>query len=498
MLDANEGFAAESREVRTLPEATSAPMPALMGPAGTVHILACGSVDDGKSTLIGRLLWDAGDLPEDTRATVLSNLKPDGRPDFSLLVDGLAAEREQGITIDIAWRYFDTQTGRRLVIIDSPGHEQYTRNMASGASHADAALVLVDARTGVKVQTRRHAAILQLVGVERIVLAVNKMDLVDWSEERFRAIEADFQRMIAPLGYSQAFAVPVSARHGDNVARRSSVLRWYSGQTILDHLHAVPRRGTVLGGAFRMPVQTIIRDEDFRGLAGTINSGEVRAGDTVRDAASDRHAKVRRIVTMDGDLPLARAGQAVVLQLDRDIDIGRGAVVTALEAPTREASQIGARLVWLADSPLDQHRNLLLRTATDLVPVTQLSVESRLDLDMLEESDTGICGSNDVVRVRIALARAVALDCFAANRETGSFILLDAESGNTLAGGVVTGIGPGQSATGAAALRLTSEMLASGVCEGLPRDSLEFRRRAQAAADLLATAGVAVELQLAD
>jgi bifunctional enzyme CysN/CysC len=324
------------------------------------------------------------------------------------------------------------------------------------------------------------------------------MDLVDWSEERFRAIEADFQRMIAPLGYVQACAIPVSARHGDNVARHSSVMPWYSGQTILAHLHATPRRGTVFGGAFRMPVQTIIRDEDFRGLAGTINSGEVRAGDTVRDAVSGRHAKVRRIVTMDGDLPSAQAGQAVVLQLDRDIDISRGAIVTALDAPTRVASQIGARLVWLADDPLDQRRRLFLRTATDLVSVTQLSVESRLDLDTLEESPTGICGSNDVVCARMTLARAVALDCFAANRETGSFILLDADSGNTLAGCVVTETGPGQSSTGAARFRLTSEMLARGVCEGLPRDSLEFTRRAQAAADLLATAGVAVDLQLAD
>ena len=294
---------------------------------GIVHILTCGSVDDGKSTLIGRLLWDASDLHEDQRATLRRSAQAAGDAediDYSLLLDGLMAEREQGITIDIAWRYFDADR-RRFVVIDSPGHEQYTRNMASGASHADVAVVLVDARVGIKPQTRRHAAILDMVGVRHVVLAVNKMDLVDGSQNRFEAIAAEFQALCRNFGFHEPVAIPVSARRGDNVAQRSAAMPWYHGPTLVEQLGRTPNRRTSADGAFRFPVQSVVRGErDFRGLAGLVTSGSARVGDVVRDAVTGRESRIKRIVTMDGDLEAASAGRSVVLQLASDIDVGRG------------------------------------------------------------------------------------------------------------------------------------------------------------------------------
>jgi bifunctional enzyme CysN/CysC len=457
--------------------------------ASAAYILTCGSVDDGKSTLIGRLLWDAGDLPEDTRESMLKRRKPNGELDLSLLLDGLAAEREQGITIDIAWRYFDTNSGRRFVIIDSPGHEQYTRNMASGASHADVAIMLVDARAGIKIQTRRHAAILHLVGVKRVILAVNKMDLVDWSEDRFREIEREFARVAAPLAFEEAVAVPLSAKHGSNVARRSVEMDWYEGPTLLDLLHATRSRETSTNGRFRFPIQTVIRDNDFRGLAGTISSGTVKPGDEIRDVLTGRAARIERIVTMSGDLTYAQAGQAVVLTLDRDLDISRGSVLVSEGAAAQPASQIEGHVIWLADAPLRENSGLWLRSATDAVPVSNLRVKSRVDLENLSEGPTGDYGPNDIVTVEIDLAREIALDLFEANRETGSFILIDAETGTTVAGGVVRQSSANRAAR-KNAFKVTAEFLAREICAGLSRDSVEFRRRADAVLGLLTSAGV--------
>ena len=305
--------------------------------------------------------------------------------DFSLLLDGLLAEREQGITIDIAWRYLDTAR-RRFVIIDSPGHEQYTRNMASGASHADVAVMLIDARHGLKRQTRRHAAILDLMGVRRVVLAVNKMDLVDWSEARFRDIERDFRAAVADFGFIDAMAIPVAARLGDNIASASARMPWYRGPTLVAQLEGVPSRKTASTQAFRMPVQTVLRDgRDFRGLAGTVSGGVARVGDRVADVLSGRTARIVRIATMDGDLAAAAAGQAVAMQLDIDIDVARGAVLSAPDALPVKARSLDARLVWLSDRPLDVHQGLLLRSATDLVPVAAVAITARLDLDTLSE-----------------------------------------------------------------------------------------------------------------
>ncbi len=463
-------------------------------PPSVVHVLTCGSVDDGKSTLIGRLLWDVADLPEDTKAAIAECRLPDGRLDLSRLVDGLAAEREQGITIDIAWRYLDAGS-RRYVIIDSPGHEQYTRNMATGASHADVAIMLVDARHGVKSQTQRHAAILGLLGVRRVILAVNKMDLVGGNEARFRQIEADFRALTARFDFDGAVAIPVIATSGDNVARSSSSMTWYEGPTLVEQLNSTHSRSDADAGAFRMPVQMVVRRApDFRGLAGTITSGSIAVGSDVRDSTSERVARVRRIATMDGDLDAAYGGQAVVLELDRALDITRGALLTTPDEPARRVAHLDARLFWMGETPLDPRRGLLLRTATDLVPVSSVRVSAKLDLETLGEIDATDCTQNDVVLASITLSRPAALDRFVDHKGTGAIILVDALTGATLAGGAIVALHDTDVATPARFV-LTTAMLAEGICTGLEASSSEFRRRAAAVADILKAAGVDVEIE---
>src|SRR4029077_6948621 len=297
---------------------------------GMVRLLTCGSVDDGKSTLIGRLLWDSAAVLDDQRAAIehaSQNRAVNGEKiDFSLLLDGLQAEREQGITIDIAWRYFET-TDRRFIIIDSPGHEQYTRNMATGASHAEIAILLIDARHGVKRQTRRHAAICDLVGIKKVVLAINKMDAVGWSETRYREIDRDFLAMAGSFNFAQVMTIPVAALTGDNVVYRSASMPWYAGPTLLDYLEAVDPVAEPVDAPFRFPVQLVLRASgDFRGYAGTVASGRINVGDRIVDARSGLDATLRRIATMDGDLAYAGKGEAVTLVLDSELDISRGAV----------------------------------------------------------------------------------------------------------------------------------------------------------------------------
>ena len=483
----------------------TAPDPA-HGPAhelnGILHLLTCGSVDDGKSTLIGRLLWDASDLYDDQRETLKRSGRTAGgsaHPDFSLLVDGLVAEREQGITIDIAWRYFDTDK-RRFVIIDSPGHEQYTRNMASGASHADVAIMLVDARHGVKRQTRRHAAILDIVGVKRVILAVNKMDLVDWSHERFRAIEADFRELTLRFGFRDAIAIPVSAVNGDNVARRSDVMPWYSGPYLLEHLERLPARDTTPVGPFRLPVQFVLRDGlDFRGLAGTVSSGRVCVGDRVTDALSGKSAHILRIATMGRDFEIASQGQAVALQLDTDIDVARGAVLSVPDSQPTVATHIEARLVWLWETPFDPRAGYLLRTATDLAPISSIKIRSLLDLETLAAQPAEKASVNDIAIAGITLGRPIAIDPFGANPATGTFLIVDATTGASVAGGVIVSATNGGTAEAHSTFRLTREMLEKGICRDLgsgEADRHEFQRRANEAALLLRAAGVAVKLEL--
>lgn len=469
---------------------------------GSLRVLTCGSVDDGKSTLIGRLLWDASDLFDDQRASIerSGKLAGDGAsPDYSLLVDGLAAEREQGITIDIAWRYFEWGS-RRVVIIDSPGHEQYTRNMATGASHADVALMLVDARSGIKRQTRRHAAILALAGVKRVVLAVNKMDLVDWSQERYRTIAAEFALLAGRLGFEEAVAIPVAAPSGDNVTRASQHMPWYGGLTVLDLLLSLPAREQVSAGAFRMPVQIVLRDgRDFRGLAGTVSSGSVKIGDVVRDSASGAEARVLRIVTMDRDLKQAVAGQAVTLQLDRDLDIARGAVLSEAAHPPIAAHQLQARLVWMSESAFDPLAGYLMRSATDLVPLTGVDILARLDLETMAAEPAKGASVNDIVDARLSPSRPIALDRFSEAAGTGTVLVVDAVSGATVAAGVVLAAEDTSATSESAEFVLTRARLAAGVCRDLgsgEQDAEEFRRRAGEVAILLRSAGVNVRVAL--
>jgi bifunctional enzyme CysN/CysC len=468
--------------------------------SGMLRVLTCGSVDDGKSTLIGRLLWDATDLYDDQRETLKRGKTVDGgNPDFSLLMDGLVAEREQGITIDIAWRYFDTAS-RRIVVIDSPGHEQYTRNMASGASHADVAILLIDARHGVKKQTRRHAAILDLVGVKRVILVVNKMDLVDWSESTFRKIEADFETFSWRFGFWEATVIPTAAVSGDNVARRSEHMPWYTGPTLLEHLEELPSRVTEPTGPFRFPVQTVLRDSrnDFRGLAGTVSGGSVRVGETVVDALSKRSAKVLRIATMGGDLEQASQGQAVAIQLDTDIDVARGAVLSKADVRPVVARVLETRMVWLSETPYDPRGSYLLRTATDLVPVSNLKIRALLDLETLETHPADACSANDIAIGDIALGRPAAVDTFGEAPETGSFMLVDAITGASVAGGVVTVAKAEAAAADENTFVLTRAMLERGLNADLrdrPQSEAEFRRRANEVALILRAAGINVEIE---
>ena len=497
------------RALRALPP-VAAPVAAAVPQrdlAGIVRVLTCGSVDDGKSTLIGRLLWDASDLFEDQRAALRRSERRvlDGKHlDYSLLVDGLIAEREQGITIDIAWRTFDTAE-RQFVIIDSPGHEQYTRNMASGASHADVAVMLIDARHGIKRQTKRHVAILDLFGVRRVVLAVNKMDLVGWSEARFREIEADFAALSAQFNFEDAVAIPVAAVAGENVARRSGEMTWYSGKTLLEQLNRVPATEPHLARPFRMPVQTVLRDgQDFRGLAGTITAGRIAVGDLIADVVSGREARVARIATMDGDLAQARQGQAVSLVLDRDIDLSRGAVLAAVHARPTAARALEGRLVWLSETAFDPNGHYLLRTATDLVPVSQVSIRALLDLETMAQTAAATCAVNEIALVAIELGRATALEPFAVAAATGNFVLVDAVTGGTVAGGVVVAAhahagkgAPG--GTDGAGFLLTRDVLARGVCADLTsgtESEAEFRRRAAEVMRLMRAAGVAVRMDI--
>jgi bifunctional enzyme CysN/CysC len=491
---------ADLHDAPTLRERFDASPYATANLAASLHVLTCGSVDDGKSTLIGRLLWDTDGLHADQRARLERSPKTTaGTPDFSLLVDGLAAEREQGITIDIAWRYLDAGS-RRLVIIDSPGHEQYTRNMATGASHADVAILLVDARSGVKEQTRRHAAILDLIGVRRVVLAVNKMDLVGWSHSRFAQISDEFHRLASRFRFEDAPAIPVSAVLGDNIARRSTLTPWYDGPSLLEHLAAIPSRSLQPSAEFRFPVQLVVRaGEDFRGLAGTVAAGAIAVGDEVVEPVSERHARVKRIVTMGCDLRRAHEGQGIVLELDVDLDISRGAV---LSTPGREPTatrNIDVRLVWLSDAAFAAERGYLLRTATDLVPIAGIDLRAHLDLATLKERPASTCVANDIALARIELGRSAAIDRFGDHPATGSFMVVDPINGTSVAGGVVVAAHGRETATKQGTFRLTRDLLARGLGADLPETDRsaegELRRRANEVAILLRAAGVAVELE---
>ena len=337
-----------------------------------LRFITCGSVDDGKSTLIGRLLWDSKMVFEDQLESLEADSKKVGTQggaiDYALLLDGLQAEREQGITIDVAYRYFSTEK-RKFIVADTPGHEQYTRNMITGASTAQVAIILVDARKGLLTQTRRHSYLVSLVGIKHIVLAVNKMDLIDFDQEKFAAIRNDYEQFAASLGFGDITAIPLSALGGDNMIEPSTNTPWYEGPTLMQYLENVPVGGDSRAEAFRMPVQWVNRPHlDFRGFCGTIASGTIRQGDELRVAASGQTSRVSRIVTMNGDLPEATAGLAITLTLEDEIDISRGDMLSSPDAPPTYARHPEAHLVWMHDEPLQPGQIYLVKTATAVTP----------------------------------------------------------------------------------------------------------------------------------
>jgi len=350
-----------------------------------LRFLTCGSVDDGKSTLIGRLLYDTQLLMEDQLSALAADSRRHGTTcddlDFALLVDGLASEREQGITIDVAYRFFATEQ-RKFIVADTPGHEQYTRNMATGASNADLAVILVDARQGILTQTRRHSFIVSLLGIRHVVLAINKIDLIGYSQAVFDEIEAAYRSFAEPLGFVSLQAIPLSARYGDNVRSRSAKLPWYQGPTLVEYLESVEVDSDRRAAPFRMPVQWVNRPNlDFRGFAGTIAAGVVRPGDRVAVARSGVTSLVKRIVTFDGDLAEAGAGEAVTLMLEDEIDVSRGDVLAAAAERPEVSDQFAAHLLWMHDEPLIPGRPYLIKLATSVVGASVTHIKHRLDIN---------------------------------------------------------------------------------------------------------------------
>ena len=407
-----------------------------------------GSVDDGKSTLIGRLLYDTQSVYEDQMRSIEGKgTTAPGQIDFALLTDGLRAEREQGITIDVAYRYFSTAK-RKFIVADTPGHEQYTRNMATGASTADAAIVLVDATKGAQIQSRRHAYIASLLRVRHVLIAVNKMDLIGYDEAAFRAIEAEFRaildRIAGETGTAvEAHFVPVSALKGDNVVHRagqaSGSMPWYAGPSLLELLEALPRENRARDTSFRFPVQRVLRpDHTFRGFAGQIASGTVRVGDRLAVFPSGREAKVARIATFDGALDEAAAPLSVVLVLDREIDISRGDLIAAIDAAPVVARRVKASLVWMDRRPLDMARRYLLKHTSHTAPAVVSMVEDRVDLSALGREAASTLRMNEIGSVTIDLLRPIAVDLYRENRATGALILIDPETNATVAAGMVT------------------------------------------------------------
>ncbi len=406
-----------------------------------LRFLTCGSVDDGKSTLIGRLLYDSKLIFEDQLETLRSDSRRQGTQgeniDFALLVDGLAAEREQGITIDVAYRFFATDR-RRFVVADTPGHEQYTRNMATGASNAELAVILVDARKGVLTQTRRHSYIVSLFGIREVVLAVNKMDLVGHDQAVFDRIVADYAAFAEQLGGFNLTAIPVSALNGDNVTAPGAAMPWYAGPTLLEHLETVQVHSDLDTQPFRLPVQWVNRpDLDFRGFAGTVASGSVRPGDEVRVLPSGRLSHVRRIVTNDGDLPVAGPGEAVTLVLADEIDVSRGDVIAASDAPCQISDQFAVHLLWMHEAPLFPGRQYYLKMATRTVPCVITDLKHKVNVNTLERQPARSLKLNEVGVGNLSLSERVAFDPYADNQVLGSFILLDRTTQNTVGAGLV-------------------------------------------------------------
>ncbi len=398
-----------------------------------------GSVDDGKSTLIGRLLYDCKSVYEDQLASVRnSKVNRSNRPiDFSLLTDGLKAEREQGITIDVAYRYFSTPR-RKFIIADTPGHEQYTRNMATGASTAHLAVILIDARHGVLVQSRRHAYISWLLGIPNLAVAINKMDLVNFDEGVYRNIESEFTSFARRLGIGAFTTIPMSALDGDNVVERSAKMPWYSGPTLLEHLESVPVGISAANEHLRLPVQYVVRpDLHFRGFAGQLASGSVHPGDAVLALPSGRTSRVKRIAHLDGDLAEAHAPMSVCLALEDEIDISRGDVITTPDALPHVSRRFNATLVWMSEQPLKPGSSYLLKHTTQQLTAQVRRLHHRVNVNSLEHDLPATLELNEIGSVEIEATRPLFFDAYRSNRWTGSFILIDPVSNATLAAGMI-------------------------------------------------------------
>jgi bifunctional enzyme CysN/CysC len=407
-----------------------------------LRFITCGSVDDGKSTLIGRLLYDSKMLFEDQIAAMEADSRKWGTQgdnlDFALLVDGLAAEREQGITIDVAYRFFATDS-RKFIVADTPGHEQYTRNMVTGASTADAAVLMVDARKGVLTQTKRHSYLVSLLGIKHICVAINKMDLVDYAEKTYQRIVDDYRAFAAQIGIDGVTFIPVSAFKGHNIATRSEKMPWYSGPTLMGWLETVEvddQRSQ--RGAFRLPVQWVNRpDLDFRGFSGTIAGGKVRPGDRIRVQPSGKESKVARIVTLEGDLPEAVAGQSITLTLADEVDISRGDLISQADSPAGVADQFETALVWMHEEPLLPGRFYLMKIGTQTVTASVMDLKYQVNVNTLEHTAARTLGLNAIGVCTLNLDRAIGFDPYADNRDTGGFILIDRMTHATVGAGMI-------------------------------------------------------------
>jgi len=407
-----------------------------------LRFITCGSVDDGKSTVIGRLLYESKMLFEDQLAAIEADSKKWGTQggdiDFALLVDGLAAEREQGITIDVAYRYFSTDR-RKFIVADTPGHEQYTRNMITGASTADVAVILIDARRGVLTQTRRHSFLVSLIGIRKVVLAINKMDLMGYSEKVFTDILEQYTEFAKQIGLNDITAIPLSALKGDNMLEKSDNTPWYHGPTLMGFLETVEiDESRVQAGPFRLPVQWVNRPNlDFRGFSGVIVSGMVKPGDRIRVQPSGKESTVARIVTANGDLPIAVAGQSITLTLADEVDISRGDVISAADSPAEVADQFEATLVWMSEEPMYPGRPYLLKLGTRTISATITEPKYKVNVNTMEHLAAKQLDLNEIGVCNVSIDQAIAFDPYTTNRDTGGFVLIDRMSNNTVGAGML-------------------------------------------------------------
>jgi sulfate adenylyltransferase large subunit len=419
----------------------------LLGRKGLLRFTTAGSVDDGKSTMIGRLLYDAKSVYEDQLRSVQNSRinRADGPIDFSLLTDGLRAEREQGITIDVAYRYFSTAK-RKFIIADTPGHEQYTRNMVTGASTADAAIILIDARKGLLAQSRRHTYLASLLGIQHVIAAVNKMDLVEYRENVFREIASDFKAFAGRLGVPNVYAIPISALKGDGIVIRGDRMEWFDGPTLLEHLENLPNRTEESSTALRLPIQCVIRpNSDFRGFAGQLVSGQLLTGAKVIALPSFMQTRVKSIVTLDGEISEASAGSSVTFTLEDEIDLGRGDLLVNEEDLPKNAAQFVANLVWMDSEPSRYEQEYLLKHTSRVVRARLGRILHRVDVNTLEHISTPALQMNDIAAVQVETAKPLLFDPYQQNRVTGSFILIDPITNATVGAGMIQGPGRGLS-----------------------------------------------------